>query len=158
LKCRSAIEGMPLEKDVGKRQIEKLAPTLHQPFSSSGRPMRLIATCFASRVEAKPGIYLDSMVLCPAATSSYDSLVFGMERTKMIMKPEKISRMNVFGEHFYAWSGRRAQDQTLRLRACAPSSSIFPLSRGAMTFDRVSQETFLDVRWRDVVADAEFVA
>jgi hypothetical protein len=32
------------------------SPTLHQPFSSSGRPMRLIATCFASRVEAKPEI------------------------------------------------------------------------------------------------------
>jgi hypothetical protein len=40
------------------------------------------------------------------------------------MKPEKIARMNVFGEHLYAWSGRRAQDQTLRLRAYAPSADI----------------------------------
>jgi hypothetical protein len=44
----------------------------------------------------------------------------------MIMKPEKISRMNVFGEHLHAWSDRRAQDQTLRFRAYAPSSSISP--------------------------------
>jgi hypothetical protein len=53
----------------------------------------------------------------------------------MIMKPEKIARMNVFGEHLCTWSGRRAQDQTLRWRACAPASSIFPSSIDAMNFD-----------------------
>jgi hypothetical protein len=42
----------------------------------------------------------------------------------MIMKPEKITRMNVFGEHVHAWSDRQAQDQTLRWRAFAPSSDM----------------------------------
>jgi hypothetical protein len=42
----------------------------------------------------------------------------------MIMEPEKIARMNVFGEYLHAWSGRRAQDQTLRWRAFALSCGM----------------------------------
>jgi hypothetical protein len=42
----------------------------------------------------------------------------------MIMKPEKIACMNVFGEHLCTWSGRRAQDQTLRWRVFALSSYV----------------------------------
>jgi hypothetical protein len=76
-----------------------------------------------------------AVILCPAATSSYDSLVFGTQITKTIMKPEKIACINVFGEHLHAWSGRRAQDQTLRWRAC-----VAPSYR-AMRFDRA-------LRWR----------
>jgi hypothetical protein len=33
--------------------------------------------------------------------------------------------MNVFGEHLHAWSGRRAQDQTLRWQAFARYSGIY---------------------------------
>jgi hypothetical protein len=48
-----------------------------------------------------------------------------MERTKMTMKPEKIARMNLFGEHLHAWSGRQAQDQTLRCPALMPYSGMY---------------------------------
>jgi hypothetical protein len=48
--------GNAFEKDVGKRQFFDRVRYPSMALNSPGRPMRLITTCFASRVEAKPGI------------------------------------------------------------------------------------------------------